>query len=270
MTKWRKLSGEKQVSATAATSRIISKSKMHPKYRKFFSENTVMTLRIQARSAGEKKWYSLRKGPLASALVIHHSAMMVTNMFREIVNKKRQETLRSHEKNGSSCPISLTPILDLEKHDVFIHGRVVFSRTAILDYVKASADFLNPITRTMMHLHDIKRLRCQHALVKYNNRKYLRIVEVNSIRQFSFLETEIENILMGLVHHFYCQDTLFFEDSYVAFKETWKHMKVVDRTRTVCVLKSLENSMDRFRGKPRLWGRSLVAKYLRKTEELKN
>ena len=242
-----------------------SKSKLHPTYRKVFSENTVTVLRQKARSAETKRWYCLRKGNLVSALVIHDSAIKVTKMFRENAKKKRDLILESQKTNGSTCPISLTPISDLDSHDIFIHGGVVFSRNAILDYVSVSVDFLNPITRTMMHVHDIKRLGCQQALGNYYNRISLRIRKINSIRQFSFLEIELENILMSLIQQYYLQDTDCFSDTLVAFKETWKGMKNSDRTRTVCVLKSLEQSADRFRGRPRIWGRFLVAKYLKKT-----
>lgn len=250
---------------TATMKNWRSKSRMHPTYRKIFSENTVLVLRQKARSAGTKSWYCLRKGNLVSALVIHDSAIKVTRMFRENVSKKRISIYESQKMNGSTCPISLTPISDLEPDDIFVHGGVVFSRNAILDYVSVSADFLNPITRTMMHVHDIKRLRCPHALEKYFNRSNLRMRKIISIRQFSFLEIELDDVLLSLIQQYYLQDTPFFEETLVAFNKTWRELKNSDRNRTVCVLKSLEQSADRFRGKPRLWGRDLVAKYLRKT-----
>lgn len=250
---------------TATMKNWCSKSKMHPTYSKVFSENTVLVLRQKARSAGTKRWYCLRKGNLVSALVIYDSAIKVTSMFRENVKTKRDLILESHKRNGSACPISLTPISDLDSSDIFIHGGVVFSRNAILDYVSVSVDFLNPITRTMMHVHDIERLGSQQALAKYYNRVSLRIRKINSIKQFSFLETELENILMSLIQQYYLQDTECFGVTLAAFKETWKEMKITDRTRTVCVLKSLEQFADRFRGRPRIWGRCLVAKYLKKT-----
>jgi len=250
---------------TATMKNWRTKSKMHPTYRKVFLENTVLVLRQKARSAGTKRWYCLRKGNLVSALVIHDSAIKVTSLFRENVKRKRDLVYESQKLNGSTCPISLTPISDLASNDIFIHGGVVFSRNSILDYVSVSVDFLNPITRTMMHVHDIKRLRCQQALDNYYNRISLRIMKINFIRQFSFLEIELENILMSLIQQFYLQDTDCFSDTLVAFKETWKEMKTTDRTRTICVLKSLEQSADRFRGRPRIWGRCLVAKYLKKT-----
>lgn len=244
---------------------LVTKSKMHPKYRKFFAENTVTVLREKARSTGTTKWYSLRKGNLVSAIVIHDSAVAVTNVFREIVNRKRKLVVDSKKKDGSKCPISLTPISELKPDDVFVHDGVVFSADAILDYVETSVDFLNPITRTAMHLHDIERLGCESALDKYRNRHSLRTKKVLSIRQFAFLELELDNILTSLILQYYFQDTPFYEQSLRAFRKTWQEMKETDQSRTVCVLKCLEQSADRFLGQPRLWGRAFVAKYLRKT-----
>lgn len=243
----------------------MRKSKLHPKYRKVFSENTVLVLRQKARSAGTKGWYSLRKGNLASAIIVHDSAMTVTKLFHNLVEAKRLQVYEAHRLNGSSCPISLTPVSELGLNDVFIHGGVVFSKESALGYVRASADFLNPITRTTMHLHDIERLGCQHALDKYKDRVVLRDREVNSIRQFSFLETELENILFSLLQHYYHRDTDFFSDTLTAFQQTWRQMKSSDRNRTICVLRSLAQTVARFQGRPRQWGNTLVLKYLDRT-----
>ena len=243
----------------------MRKSKLHPKYREVFSENTVLVLRQKARSAGTKGWYSLRKGNLASAIIVHDSAMTVTKLFHDLVEAKRLEVYETHRSNGSSCPISLTPVSELNADDIYVHGGVVFSKESALGYVRASADFLNPITRTMMHLHDIERLGCQYALDKYRDRVVLRDREINSIRQFSFLETELENLLFSLVHNYYHRDTEFFMDTLTAFQQTWIQMKNTDRNRTVCVLRSLVQSVARFRGRPRQWGNDLVLKYLVKT-----
>jgi len=179
--------------------------------------------------------------------------------------RKRAVVLDSSQKDGSKCPISLTPISGLNSDDVFIHDGVVFSRDAILDYVEASVDFLNPITRKSFQFHDIQRLRCQGALDKYRNRVSLRIEKINSIRQFAFLEIELDNIFTSLIQQYYFKDTPFYDHSLVAFRRTWKEMKATDHSRTVCVMKCLEQSADRFNGRPRLWGRSLVARYLEKT-----
>lgn len=243
----------------------VTKSKMHPKYHKFFSENTVTVLRQKARSAGATKWYSLRKSNLVSAIVIHGSAVTVTSLFRGMMNRKRALVLDSKKKDGSKCPISLTPISDLSSNDVFIHDGVVFSRDAILDYVEASVDFLNPITRTSFQFHDIKRLGCEGALDKYRNRVSLRTKKVHSIRQFAFLEIELDNIFTSLMQQYYFKETPFYDHSLVAFRRTWKEMRATDHSRTVCVLKCLEQSADRFQGRPHLWGRSFVARYLEKT-----
>lgn len=244
----------------------VRKSKMHPKYKQVVSANTVGALRLRARSAGTKKWYALRKASLASAIIIHESAIIVTKFFRRNLKKKRLGLVEEHISNGSKCPISLTPVSELHQGDVFIHGGAVFSREAILAYIKSSVDFLNPITRTPMHLHDIERLGCPYALDKYRDRDILRHRKVNSIRQFSFLETELENLFIGVVQQYYCRDTQLFYDTMKAFIDTWREMKTTDRNRTICVLKSLVQSAERFRGRPRLWGRQLIGKYLADTE----
>ena len=243
----------------------MRKSKLHPKYRKVFSENTVLVLRQKARSAGTKGWYSLRKGNLASAIIVHDSALVVTKLFHKIVEAKRLEVYETHKLNGSLCPISLTAVSELHPDDVFIHGGTVFSKESALAYVGASADFRNPVTRTTMHLHDIERLGCQSALDKYKNRVLLRDREINLIRQFSFLETELESILFSLVRHYHHRDTDFFTDTLTAFQQTWRQMRDTDRNRTICVLRSLEQAVATVQGRPRRWANSLIVNYLAKT-----
>lgn len=148
--------------ASGIPTTCVRKSKIHPKYRKLFSDNTVSVLRQRAKSAGTKKWYSLRKGNLASAIIIHDSAVVVTKFFHKIVDAKRLAVYQTASRTGSTCPISLVLISELHPDDVFVHGNIVFSKESLLDYVRVSVDFLNPITRTMMHLHDIERLGCQY------------------------------------------------------------------------------------------------------------
>ena len=260
--KWKSLrSGEKPLSAA------LRKSKMHPKYTKVFSENTVSVLRQKARSAGTKGWYSLRKGNLASAVIIHDAAVTVTNFFRRVVDAKRLGVYESHARNNATCPISLTLVTDLENDDVFVHAGIVFSKQSLLDFMLATVDFRNPVTRTMMHLYDIERLGCPHVLDKYKDRERLRCVKVISIRQFSFLETELENILTSLLQHYYCGDDDFFATTLRAFQQTWREMKRTDRNRTICVLRSLEHNVkfSHYNGRPRAWANNLVTKYLDRT-----
>lgn len=241
------------------------RSKMHPKYRKVFSENTVLVLRQKARSAGTKGWYSLRKGHLASAIIIHEAALTITGLFHRIVDAKRAEVYGSHVRNASSCPISLTPVAELNKDDIFVHGGIVFSKESLLDYMEASVDFRNPVTRNMMHLYDIKRLGCPYVLDKYKNRERLRIIKVNSIRQFSFLETELEDVLFTLMHHYHSNDHEFFADNLRAFQQTWREMKVTDRHRTICVLRSLKHRVKRYRGRPTVWANNMLNRFIGKT-----
>lgn len=245
---------------------MTRKTKHHPRYAEVVSNNSVTELRKEARSIGTKRWYSLKKTDLASSIVVHESACVVAKFFQNIVHCKRSRTYRSQALAGAQCPISLASISEMDFHDTYVHGGFVFSKEAVLEYIDTSVDFLNPITRTMMHYHDIQRLGCPYACEKYRNRVALRQKEVGAVQHFSFLEGEIENIMTGLLqdkyHYASCED---FTRAMASFHQTWRAMKNIDRNRTICVLKSLKQLSERFRNRPRAWGLALLDNALAKT-----
>lgn len=244
------------------TTKNNCKSKLHPKYPTLLSDNTVTVLKDKVRSAGTREWYSLRKEGLVSAIIIHDSAVTVAMLFKRLLREKRTICFDSQASNGSVCPISFIPVCDMDMNNSFVHDSVVFSREDIVRYVKLSVDFLNPITRNLMHSHDIERLGNEEVCIAYKNRVRLRRIKVESIRQYAFLETELNDILIDLIRQYFHRDTDYFYLSLTAFHETWARMKQIDKTRTVCLLKSLKQSADRFRGKPREWANNLLVQYI--------
>lgn len=248
------------------SSGFVSKSKMHRSYKKIFGENTVVALRIKARLVGESKWYSLRKPHLVSAIVTHESALVITEFFRQIVHKKMLELIKTAVENGSRCPVSLSPISDMKSDDIFVHNGLVFCKSAVLDYVKISVDFTNPITRTALHLHDVKRLESQEALKIYEDRTNLRRSKVKSINQFAFLELELDNVFRILMQNCFFKGN-YFEHNYAAFKRMWKEMKSIDKNRTICVLKSLEQCARSYSGESQNWGLTFLEKYLTRSKK---
>lgn len=245
-------------------SRVATKSKMHPTYQQYFSENKVIGLRMMAKLAGEKKWYKLRKASLVNSIVVNNSAKLVTKVFRQYITNKRLQVFHTHQQNASQCPISLVLISDLEQDDIFIHEGVVFSKTAMLDYINVSVDFTNPITRSALHLHDIERLGDNSVVDKFKHRETLRHERIKSINNFAFLELELDNVFRNVIQNYYFQGA-FYTHNLLAFKKMWKEMKSLDRNRTICVLKSLEDCVNRFSGESHTWGKAFLQSYLQKT-----
>lgn len=232
-------------------------------YSNVHTGNTVPVLRDMVRRIGNKKWYTLRKANLVSVVIINRSAITITSFFVRVMERKRGNILRLKMGDGSRCPISLTPICDIT--EVFVHDGTVFSKPEIIEYLEVSIDFHNPITRNMFGFHDIQRLNNVSLEENYRNRVYLRDREVKAILQYSFLETELDNLLIGLTRLYYQQDSESFYNRHVLFYDTWNEMRSVDRNRTVCVVRSLMQSAQRFRGKPRSWAIDFIDDYLAKT-----
>jgi len=277
MTKKRKKSIDETFSETLNTclQQSMKKSKLHPGYHDMYSKYTVPVLREIVRNIGNKKWYSLRKANLVCFVIVHRSSSMITRFFKRIYQKKIDSIIEESIKDGSTCPITLDPVSEILNR--FVHDGIVFSGDELIKYMMVSVDFCNPITRNMMSLIDIKRLcspiptsqvfplLAPELLEKYNNREALRHKEVESIRDFSFWETELDNILISLGRLFYDQGTEAFNDCHRKFHDMWIEMKRLDRNRTLIVLMSMKQSANRFRGRPRQWVNVFIDSYYNKT-----
>lgn len=246
--------------------RATGNSRKHPRYSELISNYQVVDLRTRVRSIGGKKWYGLKKAELVTYIVVHEAAVVIANLFKKFINRSKFQTYQSSVRQGARCPISLTPVSEIEFQNAFVHEKTVFSKDVIIEYVKQSNDFLNPITRTPIYLHDVKKLGCPVVLHKYQNRVVLRKEEVGAINHLYFLEGELEAAMCALLTHVYhYSNREDFERTMISFEQTWRAMKRIDHNRTVCVLKSLRQYAERFPEKPREWGQSFLDNVLRKT-----
>jgi len=246
----------------------LKKSKLHPEYNEIYSKNTVPVLREMTRKIGNKKWYSLRKANLVCVVLIHRSACIICKFLKSVSQKKRDFILKTSRNDGSKCPITLDLISEISDKDIFVHDGVVFSKDHLAEYVMVSIDFSNPITRNMMNYFDIERLSLPNfpeLLDKYEDRVYLRYREVEAIRDFSFWETELDNLFLCLGHLYYEQGTQSFRDTREKFHNTWEEMKRIDRNRTLIVVTSLKQSASRFRGRTRRWMDIFIESYHNET-----
>lgn len=265
MTKKRKRSVDDTTCSISNTyhQQYVKKSKMHPGYFSLYSRNTVPVFRKKVRDIGNRKWYSLRKSNLACVVMIHECAMTISRFFRRIVASKRRKLVESKKKDGSRCPITLTPVSEI--NSVFVHDGIVFSKKELVEYMEVTIDFCNPITRKVVECFEIQRLGSSSLLDKYKNRVFLRDKEIDAIRDFSFWETELDNIMIRLTRMCHRQSSSDFYENHIAFHNTWLEMKRNDRNRTVCVVKSLKQSANRFRGRARYWANIFIDNYIHKT-----
>ena len=271
MTKKRKRSIDETCSSTsnACYQQSMRKTKLHPGYYETYSSHTVPILREMVRKIGNKKWYSLRKPNLVSVLMMYRSACIIENFFKMVLQKHRDSVLETNIKDGSKCPITLDLVSEIDKNNIFVHDGVAFSKKELYEYIMISVDFCNPITRKMMSYFDIERLSLLsdnlNILDKYKNRIYLRKIEVESIRDFSFWEIELDNLLIRLARLYYDQGTEAFNDAYLKFHNTWVEMRRICRNRTLVILMSLKQRADSFRGRPRKWANLFLESYYEKT-----
>lgn len=276
MTKKRKRSIDETCSSTFNTcyQQSMRKTKLHPSYSDTYAHHTVPVLREMVRKIGNKKWYSLRKPNLVSVVMVYRSACVIEIFFKTVLQKHRDSVLETNIRDGSKCPMTLDLISDIDRSNIFVHDGVTFSKKELYEYMMVSVDFCNPITRKMMSYFDIERLSLQNPVMvpgnlnildKYNNRIYLRGLEVESIRDFSFWEIELDNLLIRLARLYYDQGTEEFNDAYLKFHNTWTEMRRICRNRTLVILISLKQRADSFRGRPRKWANLFLESYYDKT-----
>ena len=273
MTKKRKRSIDETFSSKFNTcyQQSMRKTKLHPEYYDTYARHTVPILREMVRKIGNKKWYSLRKPNLVSVVMVYKSACIIEKFFKMVLQKHRDSVLETNIMDGSRCPMTLDLIRDINRVNIFVHDGVAFSKKELFEYMIISVDFCNPITRKMMSYFDIVRLSLQNPsgdlniLDKYNNRIHLRNLELESIRDFSFWEIELDNLLIRLARLYYDQGTEAFNDAYLKFHNTWMEMRRICRNRTLVILMSLKQRADGFRGRPRKWANLFIESYYAKT-----
>ena len=242
---------------------LISKSRKHRAYLELHRDICISKLRRKAKTMGLRKWFSVNKSTLVSAVIINESAQRIGKMFQRFLQCKREALVLEKIKESFRCPISLEYVSDIGER--FIHDRVVFSRPHLVSYLNASKNFLNPVTRTPIHSYDVHRLEDKDLVAMYQDRKRLRGIEVDKIFMFSFLENESKNIFRSLMVEYPRVETCIFSHLVLSFHSNWKRMQAIDPARTVCVIRSLINDADKtFDGCRRTYGMAIGKYYISK------
>ena len=231
--------------------------KQHPLYTTVFNESNVSTLKIAMRCMKINKWYKMRKSEMVSIVVSNVCANIIIRFFR--VDKSKID-------DESWCPISLVPVSKLE--DPFIHDGITFSRYSLVEYIRCSYDFSNPITRKNINREDTIRLNSQSINFIFEDRERLRLKLVQDIQEFSAMEDELEECLDIIIDikSFRSTDNLStLIRVQVQFHRIWSRIKIIDINRTICVIKSLSdkvNDLYKYNERRRNIGIALLKTYL--------
>ena len=209
------------------------KISQHKLYTIVFNESNVPTLRIAMRYMGIPNWYKLRKPQMVHILVSNVCANIIIRLFR--VEKSVEE---------SWCPISLIPVSEL--NDLFVHDGISFSRHSLIEYIKSSYDFSNPITRREITWEDVAGLDSPIVNNIFGDREKLRLNLVRDIQEFSAMEDEFEECLCTLIRI----KLLGYNDlsdlvvAQIQFHNIWSRIKTIDINRTICVIRSFMDKVN--------------------------
>ena len=263
MTKKRKMSIDETDKANANTclQSSLKKAKKHINFDLIFQDHTVLELKTMVRDMGYANWYTLRKKNLVCSVIVYEAVNTIINFLRKISEKKRVSLI---ENCGQleTCPISLEKIHEV--NDPYVHDGVIFSQKSLTDYLLSSYDFLNPITRKPFHLADIRRFDSNVLLQTFRNKDKLRKNYVESVNHFSFLEMEIEHIMINLLHMYSERASEEFDECVVAFGNTFSRMLQISRNRTLCVMESLLDRFGFFHPRISSWGEKFVKGFIDK------
>lgn len=261
MPKKRKLSIDETAKVTANTclQSCMRKAKKHRDFDSIFGNNTVLELKDIARKMGNKSWYSLRKKNLVCSIIVYNAAKSISSFFEKICNKKRISIIKNCDET-ETCPISLALVKDLD--DPYLHDGVIFSQNFLEEYFLKSYDFVNPITRKPLTMSDIRRFHSKTLLESFKNKDSLRKKYVESTNHFSFLEMDIENIMITLLQLYNERATEEYDEHVEAFENTFRRMRSMDKTRTLCTMESLVDRAEYFHPRIQKWGMQFVGSYI--------
>ena len=209
--------------------RISPHCKQHRLYTTVFNESNVLTLRTAMRYMKVRNWYNMRKPEMVSVIVANVCANIITRLFR--IKKFTEE---------SWCPISLIPVSELK--DPFVHDGITFSKYSLVEYIRHSYDFSNPITRKDITREDTIRLNSPSINMIFEDRESLRSKLVEDIYEFSAMEDELEeclDIIIDIKAFRSTGDLSNLIRVQIQFHRIWSRIKTIDIHRTICVMKSL-------------------------------
>ena len=146
-------------------------------------------------------------------------------------SRARKNCLATH-----TCPISLEPVRG-RGIGSFQHDGVVFSRQALVAYIKSSCNFKNAVTRREMTRTDVVRLKDKEVLRMYAEKTNRQAEMQRDINLFFFLENNVQDMLQRELENF----NFFGNDSTPCpFVDACTVMTKLDAKRASCVHKSLQ------------------------------
>ena len=261
MTRKRKLSNNEKINVNTCYQSCMRRARKHRNFQKLMNEKNVFELKVTSRKMGNKKWYSMRKKALASSIVVYNSVKKIHDFLMNIGEKKRKIFIQTREES-ECCPITLVKVSVLQ--DPYVHDGIVYSQKSLEEFFKSSFDFTNPITRRKFTRANIKRFGSLDLLETFDNKEELRQKHVQNTNHFSFLEMDIEDIMVTMLELHDRRASQEFDEYVQGFENTFERMKNMDKTRTLCTLEALLDKADLFGPKEMKWGKNFVDSFIKK------
>lgn len=237
--------------------RAMMKCKNTKTYQIVFANSNVHDAKTIVRKMGNPKWYSLKKKNLVSFITLDIFARRITKIMRKNINlnycidgvsdlirtlvKTREHPM---EDNRERCPITMDYITDIEKGDIFQHGKTYFNAKSLVDYLNDSYDFKNPVTGIQFLRKDIDTLQrqtgCRDLLTTYLSRERNRTSLTNEMNHFIIYERELEENFSQIIN--VSGTPIFFivlSESEGIIHQTIRDMFTINEDRAEIVLKSL-------------------------------
>eukprot|EP00903_Cladosiphon_okamuranus_P017777 g16363.t1 len=253
---------------------VLARCKQHRLYDQHMGMK-VTHLRPEVRSRGYRQWYCLKKGMLASILVMDESVRIIARALRKVLQKKNRSFVQQKMSEGrdNKCPICLTPLEEFEAENLVVHDNMVFCKQDMISHMSTGYNFTNPITRRDISRDFVARLGCKKLLEIYGRRRALRRSVVDASTHFFFMENDIIYGYKELLATVGLSGTPMFHDHvftqlYMAFQLNIQQMACTDKMRTVCVLKGLKAESRGMGDTVKHWSSSFIDKQLEIVAEL--
>jgi hypothetical protein len=148
----------------------------------------VKSARKIARILGYTRWFSAKRSPLLSSVVIGISANII------------QKFMKSWFENSKYiCPISLTPMTQIPLKYRYFHTNTWFDKRKLSEFIDITCDFNHPSTRLEFTEEDV--VQIDPSLVKlFRSRVSIRSEMKMDMETIQSLENEMEQIFSEIIN----------------------------------------------------------------------
>jgi len=192
----------------------------------------VKSARKLARGVGYTRWFSAKRYPLLSVVVIRISATII------------QKFMKSWFENSKYiCPISFIPMTQIPLKYRYFHTNTWFDKRQLSEFIDVTCDFTHPLTRVEFTEEDVVQIN-PSLVTLFNSRVSIRSAIKMDMETIQSLENEMEQIFSEIIKTAYTTENfsefrLLFGHWHDKLSECFWDLYQLDIDRCTMAIKSL-------------------------------